>query len=129
MKGKLRLAAVSALAAAAPIFGACRADDVGGISHTDSGASHAASKPAQSADAAKPAPSAVAQAPAEEARRVTVEEVKKMLDAGKAVIYDTRAKGAYDAEHIKGSLSVPFDQVASHVDEFPKNKTLVFYCT
>jgi 3-mercaptopyruvate sulfurtransferase SseA len=127
MKGKLKLAAVSALAAAAAILGACRADDVGGNSH--SGASHAASKPAPTADAAKPAPSVAAQAPAEEARRVTVEEVKKMLDAGKAVIYDTRAKSAYDSEHIKGSLSVPFDQVAARTDEFPKDKTLVFYCT
>ncbi len=127
MKGKLKLAAVSALVAAAAIFGACKADDVGG--HSDLGGSHAASKPAPTADAAKPAPSVVAQAPAEEARRVTVEEVKKMLDAGKAVIYDTRAKGAYDAEHIKGSLSVPYDQVGAHTDEFPKDKTLVFYCT
>ena len=129
MKGKLKLAAVSALAAAAAILGACKADDVGGNSHSDSGASHAAAKPAQSADAAKPAPSVVAQAPAEEARRVTVEELKKMLDAGKAVVYDTRAKAAYDSEHIKGSLSVPFDQVAARTDDFPKDKTLVFYCT
>ena len=127
MEGKLKLAAVSALVAAAAIFGACKADDVGGGSGSDSGASHASSRPAPTADAPKPAPSVAA--PAEEARRVTVEEVQKMLASGKAVIYDTRAKGAYDAEHIKGSLSVPFDQVAAHADEFPKDKTLVFYCT
>jgi 3-mercaptopyruvate sulfurtransferase SseA len=129
MKGKLKLAAASALVAAAAIFGACKADDTAGTSHADSGASHAAAKPAASADAAKPAPSVVAQAPAEEARRVTVEEVKKMLDSGKAVIYDTRAKAAYDAEHVKGSLSLPFDQVAAHAGELPKDKTIVFYCT
>lgn len=125
MKGKLKLAALSALAAAAATFGACRADDIAGGSQASSGASQAASKNA----AVKPAPSVAAQAPAEEARRVTVEEVEKMLDAGKAVIYDTRAKAAYDAEHIKGSLSVPFDQVGARSDDFPKDKTLVFYCT
>ena len=124
MKGKFKLAAVSALAAAAAILGACRADDIAG-GPQGSGASQASSKNA----AAKPAPSVAAPAPAEEARRVTVEEVKKMLDAGKAVIYDTRAKSAYDMEHIKGSLSVPYDQVAARTDEFPKDKTLVFYCT
>jgi 3-mercaptopyruvate sulfurtransferase SseA len=119
MKGKLKLAALSALAAAAAILGACRADDIAGGTQASSGASQNS--------AAKPAPSVAA--PAEEARRVTVEEVQKMLEAGKAVVYDTRVKAAYDAEHIKGSLSVPFDQVAARTDEFPKDKTLIFYCT
>jgi hypothetical protein len=125
MKGKLKLAAASALAAAAVIFGACRANDTAGNPGADSGASHAATKPT----AAQPAPSVVAQAPAEDAKRVTVDEVRKMLDAGKAVIYDTRAKEAYEQEHIKGSLSMPFGEVANHVGELPKDKTIVFYCT
>ena len=130
MKLNSKLAAATALAAAAALFGACRADDTAGNPHSDSGASHAAAKPAATtADAAKPAPSVVAQAPAEEARRVTVEELKKMLDAGKAVVYDTRAKAAYDAEHIKGSLSMPSNEVADRAGELPKDKTIVFYCT
>lgn len=125
MKGKSKLAAASALVVAAAIFCACRADDTAGNSRSDSGASHAATK----TTAAQPAPSVVAQAPAEEAKRVTVDEVRKMLDAGKAVIYDTRAKEAYEQEHIKGSLSMPFGEVANRVGELPKDKTIVFYCT
>ncbi|HEV7892652.1 MAG TPA: rhodanese-like domain-containing protein [Pyrinomonadaceae bacterium] len=129
MKGKSKLAAAGVLAAAAAIFGACRADDTSG----GSGASQAASKIATvntaATTAAKPSPSVVAQAPAEEARRVTVEELKKMLDSGKAVVYDTRAKAAYDAEHIKGSLSMPSNEVADRAGELPKDKTIVFYCT
>ncbi len=125
MKGKLKLAAASTLAAAAVIFGACRADDTAGNPAGDSGASHAATKPTT----AQPAPSVVAQAPAEDAKRVTVDEVRKMLDAGKAVIYDTRAKEAYEQEHIKGSLSMPFGEVANRLGELPKDKTIVFYCT
>ena len=123
MKGKLTLVAVLGLTAASVIYAACRADDIAGSSQA------ASSQVASQNTAAKPAPSVVAQATPEEARRVTVEEVKKMLDAGKAVVYDTRAKGAYDAEHIKGSLSLPFDQVAAHVEELPKDRTVVFYCT
>jgi hypothetical protein len=127
MKVKLKLAAATAMAAAAVVFGACRADDIAGGSQasSSSGASQAASKNAE----AKPAPSVVAQAPAEEARRITVEEAKKLLDAGKAVVYDTRAKSAYDAEHIKGSLSMPYDEVGARAGELPKDKTIVFYCT
>jgi 3-mercaptopyruvate sulfurtransferase SseA len=123
MKGKLKLAAAAALVGAAATFGACRADDTTAVSSAAPNASPAATQQP------KPQPSAAAQAPAEEARRVTVDELRKMLDAGKAVVYDTRAKAAYDAEHIKGSLSMPSDQVAAHVDELPKDKTIVFYCT
>lgn len=129
MKGKTKLAAATALAAAAVIFGACKADDTSG----GPGASRAASRNTPTATvnntAAQPAPSVVAQAPAEEARRVTPDELKKMLDAGKAVVYDTRPKSAYDAEHIKGSLSMPFNEVADRAGELPKGKTIVFYCT
>jgi 3-mercaptopyruvate sulfurtransferase SseA len=121
MKGKSKLAAAGVLAAAAAIFGACRADD------TPSG-SQAASKNTAAA-AANHTPSVVAQATPEEPRRVTPDELKKMLDAGKAVVYDTRAKGAYDAEHIKGALSMPSGEVADRAGELPKDKTLVFYCT
>jgi 3-mercaptopyruvate sulfurtransferase SseA len=129
MKGKSKLAAVGVLAAAATIFGACRADDTAGVS----GGSQAASKNTAAVTvnntAAKPSPSVVAQAPAEVARRVTTEELKKMLDSGKAVVYDTRAKAAYDAEHIKGSLSMPSNEVADRAGELPKDKTIIFYCT
>lgn len=129
MKGKSKLAAACVLAAAAAIFGACRADDTSG----EPGGSQAASKNKATVTvnntAAKPSPSVVAQAPAEDARRVTVDELKKMLDSGKAVVYDTRAKAAYDAEHIKGSLSMPFNEVAERAGELPKGKTIVFYCT
>ena len=129
MKGKTKLAAATALAAAAAIFGACRADDTSGSSAASQAASRNASTVTVTNTEAKPSPSVVAQAPAEEARRVTVDELKKMRDSGKAVIYDTRAKSVYDAEHIKGSLSMPYAEVADRAGELPKDKTIVFYCT
>ena len=129
MKGKSKLAAATLLAAAAAVFGACRADDTAELTRPDPGMSQTASKKAATPTAASPTPSILAQATPEEARRVTPAELKKMLDAGQAVVYDTRAKAAYDAEHIKGSLSMPFNEVADRAGELPKDKTLVFYCT
>jgi 3-mercaptopyruvate sulfurtransferase SseA len=129
MKGISKLASASALAAAAALFAACTANDTAGDSQASSSTTHAAGKAATDAQAAKPSPSVVAQATPEEARRVTVDEVRKMLDAGKAVIYDTRAKEAYEQEHIKGSLSMPYGEVAQRAGELPKDKTVVFYCT
>jgi rhodanese-related sulfurtransferase len=55
--------------------------------------------------------------------------LKQMLDDGRAVVYDTRAKGAYDAEHIKGAVSMPSNEVGDRTGELPKGKTHVFYCT
>lgn len=129
MKGKLNLAAATALAVVSVIYGACRADDTAGVSGGSQAASKNTATVTANNTAAKPAPSVVTQAPAEEARRVTTDELKKMLDSGKAVVYDTRAKAAYDAEHIKGSLSMPSNEVAERAGELPKDKTIVFYCT
>jgi len=117
---KSKLAALAALAlSGAALFGACRATDTAGDSHA-AGLSNTAPKAS---------PSVVTQAPAEDARRVTVAELKKMLDEGKAALYDTRPKAAYDAEHIKGALSMPSNEVGERAGELPKGKTLVFYCT
>ena len=129
MKGNTKLAVAAVLAAAAAIFGACRADDTAGVSGASQASSRNSANAAVTNTAAKPAPSVVAQATPEEARRVTADELKKMLDAGKAVVYDTRGKAAYDAEHIKGALSMPSDEVAARAGELPTDKTLVFYCT
>jgi 3-mercaptopyruvate sulfurtransferase SseA len=116
MTGRLFIQTALGLAVAALLLAACKASDSAGNSRADSAASQTAAKPAQ------------AQAPSD-ARRVTVAELQKMIEDGEAVIYDTRAKGAYDREHIKGSRSMPYGEVDSRVAELPKDKTIVFYCT
>jgi 3-mercaptopyruvate sulfurtransferase SseA len=114
MMKRLLLTAFVGAAAAATLLSACKATDTAG------NVSAATSVP----------PVAAAQtANANDARRVTVDELKKMLDAGQAVVYDTRPKSAYDQEHIKGALSMPAGEVADRVGELPKDKTIVFYCT
>ena len=111
------------LLAAASLFAACKATDTAG----GSAASQAASN--NKAAAAQTAGGATSTVSADGARRITPAELKQMLDGGTAVLYDTRAKGAYDAEHIKGSLSMPSNEVGDRAGELPKGKTLVFYCT
>jgi Rhodanese-like domain len=122
MGSKYRLVAASALAAAAAVFGACRANDTAGNSRAaaqpDAGAAHAAAKAEQQQ-----------LAHADEARRVTVDELRKMLASGEAAVYDTRPREAYEQEHIKGALSMPSGEVDARSGELPSGKTLVFYCT
>jgi rhodanese-related sulfurtransferase len=64
-----------------------------------------------------------------EARRIPVDEAQKALAKGTAVLVDVRAAEAYQAEHAKGALSIPLDQVAARAGELPKDKLIITYCT
>ena len=103
---------VAACAAAAVLVAACKATDTAGNLRAA-----APAKPVQAAN------------PSDAAARITVAELKQKLGAGEAVVYDTRAKTAYDQEHIKGALSMPSNEVANRTGELPKDKLIVFYCT
>lgn len=65
----------------------------------------------------------------EEARRIPVEEARKALTEGTAVLVDVRAAEAYRAEHAKGAISLPFNEVAARAGELPKDKLIITYCT
>jgi len=67
--------------------------------------------------------------PSDGVRRVTTVELRDMLDKGTAVVIDTRGADPYKQNHIKGSISVPVDQVANRVGELPRDKTIVAYCS
>jgi 3-mercaptopyruvate sulfurtransferase SseA len=62
-------------------------------------------------------------------RRVTVKELKQMLDDNDAVVIDVRTQASYDMGHIKGSKLIPEAEVANRRDELPKNKLIVTYCS
>ena len=67
--------------------------------------------------------------PSDGVRRVTTVELRDMLDKGTAVVIDTRGADSYKASHIKGSISVPVDQVANKINELPRDKMIVAYCS
>jgi predicted sulfurtransferase len=67
--------------------------------------------------------------PADNARRITAAELHTVWQKGEVVIIDTRAESAYKDEHIKGSISMPTGTVLGRVEELPRNKMIVAYCT
>lgn len=119
MRSRVFIPLVLALAAAAALLGACKATDTAG--NLSAGAPKAGGK--------SNAPTGTTEVHADGVRRVTVAELQAMLKDGNVVIYDTRPKAAYDAEHIQGALSLPLEEVTSRAGELPKERTLVFYCT
>ena len=62
-------------------------------------------------------------------RRITTVEVKDLLDKNQAVVFDVRTQAAYDQGHVRGAKLIPYAEVATRLDEFPRNKTIVTYCT
>ena len=117
MRGRISIPAALALAAMAALLGACKATDTAG---------NVSASPLKAGE--KPS-AGTTEVQSDGVRRVKHDELKAMLADGGAVVYDTRTKAAYDAEHIKGALSMPHDEVAGRAGELPKDKTLVFYCT
>lgn len=67
--------------------------------------------------------------PADNARRITAAELHELWQKGDVVVIDTRAESAYKDEHIKGAISMPTGTVLSRIDELPRDKMIVAYCT
>ena len=61
--------------------------------------------------------------------RVSLEEAKKMLDQGTAVIVDVRAPQYFQERHIKGSLNIPLGELVLRANEIPQGKTVIAACT
>jgi 3-mercaptopyruvate sulfurtransferase SseA len=76
-----------------------------------------------------PAAPSTAPPPADGVRRVTTAELKDMLDRNEAVVIDVRNEASYNAAHIRGAKLIPEADVVKRIDELPKNKLIVTYCS
>lgn len=123
MRLLLTVVAAVALAAGLLLVAACNPD------------AQKAQTSANKAQPAAPANGTPATAPttpapqADNVRRITVDELKKDLDAHQAVVIDVRGDAAYKAGHIKGAQMIPGGEIDKHVNELPKDKLIVLYCS
>ncbi len=75
------------------------------------------------------AASPAASAPADGARRITTTELKDMLAKNEAVVIDVRNEASYNSGHISGARLIPEAEILNHINELPKNKLIVTYCS
>ena len=61
--------------------------------------------------------------------RISVEDAKKDVDAGIAVIVDSRGDAAYKVEHIADSLNVSPATPDERFSDLPKDKKIIVYCS
>jgi len=67
-----------------------------------------------------------------EATRITTDEVRERLDRGEQFTFvDTRNPTAWGEADTKlpNALRVPADQVEEHLNEIPKDRAVITYCT
>jgi rhodanese-related sulfurtransferase len=67
-----------------------------------------------------------------EATRVTVDEVKQRIDRGEAFTFvDTRNPKAWAEAETKlpQAIRMPADEVDQHLDQMPRDRTVITYCT
>ena len=66
-----------------------------------------------------------------EATRVTVDEVKERLARGEEFTFvDTRNPKAWAEadKKLPGAIRVPSDEVDQHLDEIPRDRSVITYC-
>jgi rhodanese-related sulfurtransferase/DNA-binding MarR family transcriptional regulator len=63
-----------------------------------------------------------------EFEKVSIDEVRGWLRAGKALLIDARPGVEYQAGHLPQSISIPLDELERQLAELPRNRTLIVYC-
>ena len=66
---------------------------------------------------------------ADGARRVTIDELEAMMKNGEAIVVDVRNQASFDLGHIPGSKLIPAGEILNHVNELPRDKMIVTYCS
>ncbi len=67
-----------------------------------------------------------------EATRVTVDEVKERMDRGEQFAFvDSRNPKAWSEsdQKLPDAFRVPADELDQHLDEIPRDRTVITYCT
>lgn len=60
--------------------------------------------------------------------RISAQDAKKEVDAGTAILVDGRGDTVFQAEHLPGAISIPYN-ADDRFDQLPKGKKIIIYCT
>jgi predicted sulfurtransferase len=66
---------------------------------------------------------------ADGARRITIPELEELMKNNEVLVLDVRNQASYDIGHIPGSQLIPAGEILNHVNELPRDKMIVTYCS
>jgi Rhodanese-like domain len=62
-------------------------------------------------------------------QRIAVEDLRAKMNRNEVTVVDVRDAGSFSAKHIAGAINIPFASVETMLDQIPKDKTIVTYCS
>jgi flagellar basal body-associated protein FliL len=74
-------------------------------------------------------PQATQSVPYPDVPRISLDEARRKLDSGEAILVDVRTKESYDSSHAQGALSIPEAEIDSRLSEIPHDGDVILYCT
>jgi flagellar basal body-associated protein FliL len=61
--------------------------------------------------------------------RITVAETWEGMQAGQVLLVDVRSTQSYNTLHAVDAVSMPEDEIDARLEELPRDRTIVLYCT
>ena len=61
--------------------------------------------------------------------RIGVEESQARQEQGQAILVDVRSTESFEKSHAAGAISIPEDEIGDRMDELPRDKEIILYCT
>jgi hypothetical protein len=61
--------------------------------------------------------------------RIDVEESQTRMEQGQAILVDVRSTDSFDKSHAAGAISIPEEEMVARLDELPRDKDIILYCT
>ena len=59
----------------------------------------------------------------------TTTELDALMKEGKAYVVDVRSQDSWDLGHIPGATLIPANDILKHVNDLPRDKMIVTYCS
>lgn len=61
--------------------------------------------------------------------RIALDETQERMAQGQAVLVDVRSRESFDKAHAAGAISIPEEEISARLNELPRDKDLILYCT
>ena len=61
--------------------------------------------------------------------RIGVQESQTKQAQGQAILVDVRSTEAFQKSHAAGAISIPEEEMGARMNELPRDKEIILYCT
>lgn len=65
----------------------------------------------------------------DDVERISIEELTDLMNHGQVLVVDVRSPQSFIGSHIPGSVNIPLTQISERMNELPRDRMIVTYCT